>query len=115
MQIRREVLNIEGSFRPRGRHVQDDSVAWYELAWFQSEYQGIRVNVSEMVIHDRPVKHTVYTFPAALPESLHNGRKSELNPRLISKLCVTLNIKLRLRGFSTLYLRDGLFSHRAYT
>lgn len=111
MQIRCEVLNIEGSFRPRGRHVQDDSVARYELAWFQSEYQGICVNVSEMVIHDR----TAYTFPAALPESLHNGRKNELNPHLISKLCMTLNIKLRLRGFSTLYLRDGLFSHRPYT
>jgi len=64
MQIRREVLNIEGSFRPRGRRVQGDSVARYELAWFQSEYQGIRVNVSEMVIH-RPVKRTAYTFPVA--------------------------------------------------
>jgi len=27
MQIRREVLNIERSFRPRGRRVQGDSVA----------------------------------------------------------------------------------------
>lgn len=65
MQIRREVLNIEGSFHPLGRRVQDDSVTRYELAWFQSEYQGIRVNVSEMMMHDRSVKHTAYTFPAA--------------------------------------------------
>lgn len=62
MQIRREVLNIEGSFGPRGRRVQGDSVARYELAWFQSEYQGIRVNVSEIIIHDRPVKHTAYIY-----------------------------------------------------